>query len=99
MALDTPRALQDALGGGLNVIGLPDGVPDTLDQRLRALPCVGGAERFDHRIKIKAGSAQQTLPDVINVFNELDINIHSLEVLEPNLESVFLELTGKRLRD
>ncbi len=99
VACDTPRALQDTLGGGLIVAGLPDGVPDTLEHEMRTLPGVRGADRFDHQIKIKANNTQQTLPDVINVFNRLDINIHSLEILEPNLESVFLELTGKRLRD
>ena len=99
VALDTPRALQDTLGGGLIVAGLPDGVPDTLEDDMRALPGVRGADRFDHQIKVKAINTQQTLPDVINVFNRLDINIRSLEILEPNLESVFLELTGKRLRD
>ena len=99
VALDEPQALQATLGGGLIVVGLPDEVPDTLEQNLRALPDVREAARFDHQIKIRAGGAQQTLPNVINVFNQLDVNIHSLEVLEPNLEAVFLELTGKRLRD
>ncbi len=99
VALDSPRALQDALGGGLIVAGLPDGVPGTLEDDVRALPGVRSADRFDHQIKVKAANTQQTLPDVINLFNRLDINIRSLEILEPNLESVFLELTGKRLRD
>jgi ABC-2 type transport system ATP-binding protein len=99
VACDTPRALQDTLGGGLIVAGLPDGVPGTLEQEMLALPGVRSADRFDHQIKVKAASTQQTLPDVINVFNRLDIDIRSLEILEPNLESVFLELTGKRLRD
>ncbi len=99
VALDTPRALQDELGGGLIVAGLPDDVPDTLAQEVRALPGVRNADRFDHQIKVKAINTQQTLPEVINVFNRLDLNIRSLEILEPNLESVFLELTGKRLRD
>jgi ABC-2 type transport system ATP-binding protein len=36
---------------------------------------------------------------VIKVFNEADVSITSLEILEPNLETVFLHLTGKRLRN
>ncbi len=99
VALDTPRALQDALGGGLIVAGLPDDVPDSLEQEIRNLPGVQSADRFDHQVKVKAASTQQTLPVVISVFNRLDVNLRSLEILEPNLESVFLELTGKRLRD
>ncbi|HTP08372.1 MAG TPA: ATP-binding cassette domain-containing protein [Anaerolineae bacterium] len=99
VACDTPRALQDSLGGGLIVAGLPDGVPETLEHEMSTLAGVRGADRFDHQIKIKAANTQQALPDVINTFNRLDIDIRSLEILEPNLESVFLELTGKRLRD
>jgi hypothetical protein len=37
--------------------------------------------------------------ELIELCNARDIPILSLEVLEPNLESVFLHLTGKRLRD
>jgi ABC-2 type transport system ATP-binding protein len=99
VACDTPHALQDSLGGGLIVAGLPDGVPDSLEHEMYTVSGVRSADRFDHQIKVKANNTQQTLPEVINVFNRLNINIRSLEILEPNLESVFLELTGKRLRD
>ena len=34
----------------------------------------------------------------LDVTNQLDVRITSLEILEPNLESVFLNLTGKKLR-
>ena len=36
---------------------------------------------------------------MIGFFGEHDIPITSLEILEPNLESVFLHLTGKKLRE
>jgi len=36
---------------------------------------------------------------MISFFSERDIPLASLEILEPNLESVFLHLTGKRLRE
>jgi ABC-2 type transport system ATP-binding protein len=36
---------------------------------------------------------------VIQYFNERDIPVTSLDTLEPNLESVFLYLTGKKLRE
>lgn len=99
VALDTPLALQQALGGGLIVIGLPDDVPGSLTPRLRALPEVLEVSCCGHHIKVKAGQAQQALPLMMDIFNELGVNIRSLEVLEPNLESVYLELTGRRLRD
>ncbi len=55
MALDTPRALQDTVGGGLIVISLPDDAPDTLDRRLRVLPGVRDITHFDHHIQLPSG--------------------------------------------
>jgi ABC-2 type transport system ATP-binding protein len=36
---------------------------------------------------------------VLHYFNEQDVDVLSLDLLEPNLETVFLNLTGKSLRD
>jgi len=36
---------------------------------------------------------------VIDALNVADLSISSLDILEPNLESVFLDLTGRRLRE
>ncbi len=49
-------------------------------------------------VKIEAEHSQQALLNMISFFNERNIPIASLEILEPNLESVFLHLTGKKLR-
>ncbi|MBP7688171.1 MAG: ATP-binding cassette domain-containing protein [Thermoflexales bacterium] len=99
VALDTPAALQASIGGGMVIVGVPDGVPAELDAELRAAPTVNAVSRIDHQIKVKALNTQAALVGVINAFNRNDITIRSLDVLEPNLETVFLELTGKRLRD
>ena len=36
---------------------------------------------------------------VLDITNKLNVSVTSLELLEPNLESVFLHLTGKTLRE
>jgi ABC-2 type transport system ATP-binding protein len=51
------------------------------------------------RVKIEAVNSQQALVNVLDFLNEKDIMITSLDILEPNLESVFLHLTGKKLRE
>jgi ABC-2 type transport system ATP-binding protein len=99
VALDTPSALQQSIGGGMVIVGVPDGVPAELERELRTAPTVKAVSRIDHQIKVKALDTQAALVNVINAFNQHDINIRSLDILEPNLETVFLELTGKRLRD
>jgi ABC-2 type transport system ATP-binding protein len=50
-------------------------------------------------IKIMAEHSQQAIVNVIGFLNGRDIPLTSLEILEPNLESVFLHLTGKKLRE
>ena len=50
-------------------------------------------------VKIVAEHSQQAIVNVIGFLNERDITLTSLEILEPNLESVFLHLTGKKLRE
>jgi ABC-2 type transport system ATP-binding protein len=50
-------------------------------------------------VKIVAENSQQAVVNVISFLNEEDRPLTSLEILEPNLESVFLHLTGKKLRE
>jgi len=50
-------------------------------------------------VQIETEQGQQALVNVIAYLNERDIAVTSLQVLEPNLENVFLHLTGKRLRE
>jgi ABC-2 type transport system ATP-binding protein len=50
-------------------------------------------------IKVVAKNNQQAVVNVLGYLNEHDIVITSLEIMQPNLESVFLHLTGKKLRE
>ncbi len=97
IALDTPRALIRSLGGGIIIIGLQVEVEDILDQ-VAQLPSVKAATRSDGQLKIETQRLQEALMGVLDLTNRMDIGITSLELLEPNLESVFLHLTGKKLR-
>jgi ABC-2 type transport system ATP-binding protein len=51
------------------------------------------------RFKIETSDARLALLELIGFCNAHNVSILSLEMLEPNLESVFLHLTGKKLRD
>jgi ABC-2 type transport system ATP-binding protein len=50
-------------------------------------------------LKIETRRSQDALVQVIGYLNERDIAFTSIEIFEPNLESVFLHLTGKKLRE
>ena len=46
-----------------------------------------------------AKRGRQALPDLIRLLNASGVEIHSVQVKEPDLEAVFLALTGRALRD
>ena len=50
-------------------------------------------------VKVEALHSQEALVNLIRYINDKDLAIASMEILEPNLESVFLHLTGKKLRE
>ncbi len=50
-------------------------------------------------VKILTKNTQQAIVNVIDFLKEQDIPVRSLNILEPNLETVFLHLTGKKLRE
>jgi ABC-2 type transport system ATP-binding protein len=104
IALDTPAALIRGLGGGILVLGLeePESGPgrvQAVEERVSELPAVKSARRDDGHLKIETHRFQEALMDILDITNQLDVRITSMEKWEPNLESVFLHLTGKRLRE
>lgn len=53
----------------------------------------------DHTVRILAGSGRTVLAHAITAIAAAGVNVRSVSVREPDLESVFLHLTGKALRD
>lgn len=99
IALDTPRKLISDLGGGIIHLGVANGMAEGLLEQIRALPEVRAVTRFNGKVKVETIRAQAALIRLLELFNRTDSDITALEVLEPNLETVFLQLTGKRLRE
>jgi ABC-2 type transport system ATP-binding protein len=106
IALDTPSTLISSLGGGILVLGLEDpeagaslGKVQAVGERVRELPAVKSMTRDDGHVKIETHRFQEALMGILDITNQLDVRITSMEKWEPNLESVFLHMTGKKLRE
>lgn len=50
-------------------------------------------------LKVRSDQPDRALPALIMALNSGAIPIHALNIKQPNLEDVFLKLTGKQLRD
>ncbi len=99
IALDTPSALISSLGGGIIVLGVAEANAAAVIEGASELAAVKAVQPANGRLKVETVRLQEALLGVLEVTNRLDISITSLELLEPNLESVFLHLTGKTLRE
>ena len=66
---------------------------------LRSLPEVLQATTLDHQIALIVPDAQEALPPALSKSMDLGYKVRSVDIEEPNLEAVFLHLTGRALRD
>jgi ABC-2 type transport system ATP-binding protein len=73
--------------------------PQPLVDRLQTLDGVLSAIAIDHEISIVTHSAQELIAPAIRTAETAGIKIYSMDIREPNLEAVFLHLTGRALRD
>jgi ABC-2 type transport system ATP-binding protein len=73
--------------------------PEALASALNGVAGVQEAEATDHEVSVVCPEAEDVLAAVVTKANERGIKIHSIDIREPNLEAVFLHLTGRALRD
>ncbi len=73
--------------------------PQPLAEALRAMDGVLGTDASDHSVTVIVPEAEDALAPAITRANELGVKIRSVDMHEPNLEAVFLHLTGRALRD
>jgi ABC-2 type transport system ATP-binding protein len=72
---------------------------DELAKQLEPKSFCVQASATDHQVLLMVDDPEKVLPKVITACNELNFRIRSVDIEEPNLESVFLHLTGRALRD
>jgi ABC-2 type transport system ATP-binding protein len=66
---------------------------------VRTLPGVLKADDIDGAVTIIAPAAEEILAPAVTRANDIGVKIRSVDIQEPNLEAVFLHLTGRALRD
>ncbi|MCQ2009429.1 ABC transporter ATP-binding protein [Sporolactobacillus sp. STSJ-5] len=67
--------------------------------QLRALPGVVSVDKIDKRLIIKSGKGTNNLESVLNFLKNNQIGFGRIYSELPTLNDVFLEITGKQLRD
>jgi ABC-2 type transport system ATP-binding protein len=102
LALDTPDALKQSVGADTIVTVKADGDSEALAGRLSAeIPEVTRTRVLDGDggVELHVKDAERLVPRVVNAAEDAGFDLADLSVSEPSLETVFISLTGKELRD
>lgn len=99
IAEGTPRELTAKLGEAQHIGLTMDGDVAKALSVLDALPLVLQVTGSDEAVDVLVRDAESALPLVLREAAAAGASVRSVVVQEPDLEAVFLHLTGKRLRD
>lgn len=99
VASGTRRELIDSVGQGDRIEVSADGDLDAFAAECRWLPDVFGVDRRDRGISVRSTNGAAALAAVVAAAARNGVSITGVAVVEPDLEAVFLRLTGKALRD
>jgi ABC-2 type transport system ATP-binding protein len=98
LALDTPEHLKQTYGGNVIEIEAKDLRPGSIRESLQALPGVNEVIQNGTHFKITAQGNSHIVGQIITLFSQ-EGGIRDLSLREPNLDEIFLFLTGAALRD
>jgi len=80
-------------------ITVSDEISEKVLEEVRQIKEVDKVDYKDKSLHILSLHGRNLLPNIIELLSDKSIKVKSIEIKEPNLESVFLELTGRELRD
>ena len=99
LALDTPAGLKRSLGAGAEVTVKAEGDLDELSTHLSKIEGASDVRRVDATIRLQLMEREGALAKVIAAAANGDFKLTDLSATEPTLETVFISLTGKELRE
>jgi ABC-2 type transport system ATP-binding protein len=99
LALDAPAALKRSLGAATEVIVTARGDLEQLSTRLCETFAGSETTVVDGTIHLRVRETEGVLPKVVTASEAGGFTVTDLSVTEPTLETVFISLTGKDLRE
>jgi ABC-2 type transport system ATP-binding protein len=100
LALDTPEALKESIGADtvvtVRVVGDASRAADVLTANVEG---VTRTRTVDGGLELHVQGKDRLIPRIVLAAEAAGLELADLSVAEPSLETVFINLTGKELRD
>ncbi|MFC6764210.1 ATP-binding cassette domain-containing protein [Natrinema soli] len=97
-AIDSPAALKESLGGDVVSLAVDGPVADVCD-RLDARPWVIGYETNEAGVNVTVERGEERIAELVRLADDAGVAITSVDIHRPNLETVFLSLTGTTIEE
>lgn len=97
IAIGSPSELKDNLGGDIITISIKENAD--VGKLIRSVEHVKDVRNENGSYRIKAESGEVTAPLIIEALRKKGYTVTRLSVTEPTLNEVYLEYTGRAIRD
>lgn len=94
----SPAQLKETVGGDIVTLSLSEGTED-LTGFFEGLEGVKEVTRTDSVYRIKIPKTEKALPAIVQGLVQKQVQIKEISFTKPTLDQVFLEVTGKSMRD
>jgi len=99
IALDSPARLIQDLGRGIVRIEVNASIDDRLLDQMKRIGVVRVVDDQRRKIHVETNGVGEASRELLELMKTRDGLIKTLDISEPNLETVFIHLTGRNLRD
>lgn len=98
VAVGAPHALKEGLGGDIMTINIKDNNIDISDI-IEKVPKVKEVRKQDGAYRIKVEDGEETAPSIIEAIRTEGHKVTRLSLTKPTLDEVYLEYTGRSMRE
>ena len=97
VTIGTPNDLKTGLGGDIITLSIQDATD--ISGIIEKIPRVKEVKRQDSTYRIKVEDGEETAPDIIEAVRTEGHKVVKLSLAKPTLDEVYMEFTGKSLRE
>jgi len=98
IVLDTPNALKESLGGDIMMLTIEQKDAD-ITSLIETSSKVKEVKKQDNTYRVKVENGEETAPQILNLLMEKGYKVTKLSLTKPTLDEVYLEYTGKTMRE
>jgi len=98
VAVGAPNELKEGLGGDIVTLSINDSSVD-ISSIIKKVPRVKEVKKQDNTYRIKVEDGEETAPSIIEALRTEGHKVTRLSLTKPTLDEVYLEYTGKSIRD